>query len=51
MVNQPMFHITLECEGLQPTDGPEAVKDVTEEFTHRPWHQNVQCIWDGIWAL
>jgi len=21
--------------------------DITEEFTHRPWHQNVQCSWDG----
>jgi hypothetical protein len=20
---------------------------ITEEFTHRPWHQNVSCEWDG----
>jgi hypothetical protein len=21
--------------------------NITEEFTHRPWHQNVSCEWDG----
>jgi hypothetical protein len=22
-------------------------RDIAEEFTHRPWHQNVVCEWDG----
>ena len=27
--------------------GPRAAIDITEEFAHRPWHQNVRCPWDG----
>jgi hypothetical protein len=25
--------------------GEQAAIDVEEEFTHRPWHQNVRCTW------
>lgn len=42
-----MFHIVLECEGVPPSAGEEAARDIAEEFTHRPWHQNVKCTWDG----
>jgi hypothetical protein len=27
--------------------GSELAIDVAEEFTHRPWDQNVSCKWDG----
>jgi len=47
MVDQPMFHVVLECEGLHSSDGPQAAVDITEEFTHRPWQKNVSCTWDG----
>ena len=46
-IDQPMFHVVLECEGLPTSSGPQAVVDVTEDFTQRPWQQNVSCIWDG----
>lgn len=43
-----MFHIVLECEGVPKAAGPQAAVDITEEFSHRPWHQNVKCTWDGL---
>ncbi len=42
-----MFHIVLECEGLPNAAGSQAAADITNEFTHRPWHHNVTCTWDG----
>lgn len=42
-----MYHVVLECELFCASAGPQAAKDITEEFTHRPWHQNVKCSWDG----
>lgn len=24
-----------------------AARDITEEFTHRPWQKNARCEWDG----
>jgi hypothetical protein len=42
-----MFHIVLQCEGIPVSAGPQAAIDITEEFTQRPWHQNVICSWDG----
>ena len=42
-----MYRIILACKGL-PTDlGAVAARDITEEFTHRPWHRNALCEWDG----
>lgn len=41
-----MYRITLACEGVPPELGPVAAIDITEEFTHRQWHQNVRCEWD-----
>ena len=42
-----MYRIVLACIGV-PTDiGAVAARDITEEFTHRPWHKNAQCEWDG----
>jgi hypothetical protein len=41
-----MHRITLACEDVPPELGPAAAIDITEEFTHRPWRQNVRCEWD-----
>ena len=42
-----MYRILLTCSGVPGTVGAAAANDIAEEFTHRPWHQNVQCSWDG----
>jgi hypothetical protein len=42
-----MFRILLDCEGSPESAGVNAAVDIAEEFTHRPWHQNVRCTWDG----
>lgn len=42
-----MYRITLSCEGIPPSSGPQGAIGITEEFTHRTWHQNVACSWDG----
>lgn len=42
-----MYRISLICHGVPHDHGANAATDVTEEFTHRPWHQAVQCSWDG----
>jgi hypothetical protein len=43
-----MFRIVLACYGVPLSAGPAAATDITQEFAeHRPWHQNVRCIWDG----
>ena len=41
------YQITLVCTGVPLHIGLELAADVAEEFTHRPWHQNVSCKWDG----
>lgn len=43
-----MYRIKLACDGIPPSAGPQAAIDIAEEFTHRPWHQNVRCSWDGF---
>jgi hypothetical protein len=42
-----MFRIVLTCDGVPKDVGAEAAADIMEEFTHRPWHQKVECQWDG----
>jgi len=42
-----MFHIVLEWRGVPEGAGAQAAIDIVEEFTHRPWHQNVTCTWEG----
>ena len=41
-----MYRIVLACNGVPADVGAVAARDITEEFTHRPWHQNVHCEWD-----
>jgi hypothetical protein len=42
-----MFRIVLACEEVPKDVGAQAAVDITEEFTHRPWHLNAECHWDG----
>ena len=42
-----MYRIVVACKGVPANVGAAAVRYITEEFTHRPWHQNVRCEWDG----
>jgi hypothetical protein len=41
-----MYRITLACEGVAPELGSAAAIEISAEFTHRQWHQNVRCEWD-----
>jgi len=42
-----MYRIVLVCEDVPKDAGEAAARDITEEFTHRPWHVNATCTWDG----
>jgi hypothetical protein len=42
-----MYRIVLACNGVPADVGAVAAHDISEEFTHRPWHQNVRCEWAG----
>jgi hypothetical protein len=42
-----MYRIVLACKGVPAGAGTAGAHDITEEFTHRPWHENVSCVWDG----
>lgn len=41
-----MFRVTVNCEGIAPTDWPDALADVAEEFRSRPWYKIIDCHWD-----
>ncbi len=42
-----MYRIVLACKGVPANAGIVGARDITEEFTHRPWHENVTCVWNG----
>ena len=42
-----MYRIVLACSGVRAENAGAAARDIAEEFTHRRWHQNVRCDWDG----
>ena len=46
-----MYRIRLSCNGVPQHLGAAAADEITEEFTHRPWHQGVTCSWDGSCLL
>ena len=46
-----MFRVSVSCEGIVRADWPDAVADVKQEFESRPWHQIVDCRWEGIALL
>ena len=42
-----MYRIVLACKGVPSGAGTAGARDIAEEFTHRPRHENVSCVWDG----
>jgi hypothetical protein len=42
------YRIVLSCDGVPVEAGQQAANDITEEFRHRPWHENVECRWNGV---
>ena len=42
-----MYRVILACSEVPEHVGAAAARDIIEEFVPRPWHQNVQCTWDG----
>jgi hypothetical protein len=42
-----MYRIVLAATGIPIDEGPAGARCISEEFAHRPWHQNVTCEWDG----
>ena len=41
------YRIVLRCIGLSDREVLEAPEDILGGFSHRPWHENVSCRWDG----
>jgi hypothetical protein len=42
-----MYRIVLACKGVPTHAGAAGARDISNEFTLRPWHANVTCVWDG----
>jgi hypothetical protein len=42
-----MYRIVLACKGIPTHAGVAGARDICNEFEHRPWHENVRCVWDG----
>ena len=45
------YRIELICDGVPASAGSDAAIDIKEEFGLRPWHENVQCEWNGVALL
>jgi hypothetical protein len=46
------YRIVLACDGIPADVSTQAAADIAGEFTHRPWHENVECKWsDGSLLL
>jgi hypothetical protein len=46
------YRIVLACDDVPADRAMQTASDVAEEFTHRPWHENVECKWsDGSLLL
>lgn len=48
-----LYRSKLRCLGLTANEGGLAPKNILEGFSHRPWHTNVACSWDGesLWLV
>jgi hypothetical protein len=42
-----VYRVILACKGVPAHAGAIGARDISDAFTHRPWHQNVTCVWDG----
>lgn len=39
-----MYRITIECLDVAPNLGPQAARDIEQEFrVHRTWHRELSC--------
>lgn len=43
-----VFRVSVSCDGILPTDWPDALDDVAQEFKSRPWQKGTDCHWDGV---
>ena len=43
-----MYRVVLASACVTPDVAEQVARDVTEEFTRRPWHSNAKCKWDGV---
>ena len=50
-VQDSHYRISLTCYGVPVDTEPQAAIDIAEEFTYRPWRENVECKWDGASLL
>jgi hypothetical protein len=41
------YRIELAGDGVPQDAGSQVATDIKDEFGHRPWHENVQCEWNG----
>jgi hypothetical protein len=42
-----MYRIPLACKGVSAHTGPVSACAIAQEFTSRPWQENVKCFFDG----
>lgn len=40
-----MFEVMVSCEGVSEPAARNGIDDILEEFSTRPWEQNVRCCW------
>ena len=43
-----MYRVVLASACVTSEVAEEVARDITQEFTRRPWHTNAKCEWDGI---
>lgn len=42
-----MYRVVLASACVTSDVAEAAARDITQEFTRRPWHSNAKCEWDG----
>jgi hypothetical protein len=50
-MKKPNSTIVLRCNGVPTASGTQAALDIADEFKNRPWHHDVELIWDGAALL
>jgi hypothetical protein len=46
-MKEAAFKITLSCADVPEKEGLAGAACIEEEFSHRTWHRNVTCAWEG----
>jgi hypothetical protein len=47
MPAQTKFRVVLAWNEVPPHLGQQGAADIAKEFSHREWHENARCDWDG----